>query len=193
MSKLVIVKRLNGQSRQVDLDRCERGEFRVGGMPALVCAKTGLLTALYEGLGWYPHDPIMYRMVDSEGSPFVFISVVGSLVPRLTPHYFEVARQHVEELLALVNADEPTREYWLGAPAATTAALPDLVSLDQAAAAVHRGKRTLERRKTEGTLPPPASEGGGGKPDLWDWSTLRPWLEKEFGINLPQRFPGNLR
>jgi hypothetical protein len=71
--------------------------------------------------------------------------------------------------------------------------LPDLVTLDQAAAAVHRQKRTLERRKTEGKLPAPMVDGGGGKPDLWDWSTLRPWLEKEYGIDLPKRFPGNLR
>ena len=69
------------------------------------------------------------------------------------------------------------------------AELPDLVTLDQAAAAVHRKKRTLERRKTNGKLPPPSVEGGGGKPDLWDWSTLRPWLTKEFGVVLPERYP----
>ena len=69
--------------------------------------------------------------------------------------------------------------------------LPDLVTLNQAAASVSRRKRTLERRKTQGTLPPPCVEGGGGKPDLWNWSVLRPWLIKEFGVNLPERFPAN--
>lgn len=59
-------------------------------------------------------------------------------------------------------------------PPETSDEVPDLVTLDQAAAAVHRKKRTLERRKTEGTLPPPTVEGGGGKPDLWDWPVLRP-------------------
>jgi len=68
------------------------------------------------------------------------------------------------------------------------AALPELVTLDQAAAAVHRKKRTLERRKTKGTLPSPIVEGGGGKPDLWDWSLIRPWLQSEFGVILPERF-----
>jgi hypothetical protein len=67
--------------------------------------------------------------------------------------------------------------------------LPDLVTLDQAAAAVNRKKRTLERRKTNGKLPPPSVEGGGGKPDFWDWSTIRPWLESEFSMKLPDRYP----
>jgi len=69
--------------------------------------------------------------------------------------------------------------------------LPDLVTLDQAAASVSRKKRTLERRKTKGTLPPPYVEGGGGKPALWNWSVLRPWLTEEFGVRLPERFPAN--
>ncbi len=75
----------------------------------------------------------------------------------------------------------------------SVAKLPDRVTLDQAAAAVHRKKRTLERRKTEGTLPPPTVEGGGGKPDLWDWTVLRPWLQNEFGVILPERFFANAR
>jgi hypothetical protein len=68
------------------------------------------------------------------------------------------------------------------------AELPDLVTLDKAAAAVHRSKRTLERYKTKGTLPEPTIEGGGGKPALYDWKTLRPWLVKEFGVMLPERY-----
>ena len=40
----------------------------------------------------------------------------------------------------------------------------DLVTLDQAAAMVHRSKRTLERHKTKGTLPDPAVQGGAGGP-----------------------------
>ena len=32
-------------------------------------------------------------------------------------------------------------------------------------------------------------EGGGGKPDEWLWSRVRPWLAEEFGRPLPERFP----
>ncbi|MFI5457595.1 MAG: hypothetical protein ACHRXM_19305, partial [Isosphaerales bacterium] len=70
------------------------------------------------------------------------------------------------------------------------AELPDLVTLDQAAARVHRSKRTLERYKTKGTLPEPTVEGGGGKFALYDWKIMRPWLTKEFGVILPERFSG---
>ena len=66
------------------------------------------------------------------------------------------------------------------------AELPDLVTLDQAAASVHRKKRTLEHYKTKGSLPAPTIEGGGGKPDLWEWRVIRPWLEAEFKMSLPE-------
>jgi hypothetical protein len=65
----------------------------------------------------------------------------------------------------------------------------DLVTLDQAAAMVHRSKRTLERFKTRGSFPAPAVEGGGGRADLFEWSMLRTWLTGEFGIRLPDKFP----
>jgi hypothetical protein len=68
---------------------------------------------------------------------------------------------------------------------------PQYVTLDQMAAHVNRSKRTLERLKTRelNPLPPPDVEGGGGRPDEWVWSKIRPWLEKEFGRQLPLRFP----
>jgi hypothetical protein len=72
--------------------------------------------------------------------------------------------------------------------------LPDLVTLDQAAAGAKRSKRTLERYKTKGKLPAPVVEGGAGKPDLYDWPTMRNWIESEFGVpNLPEVFPANRR
>jgi hypothetical protein len=69
---------------------------------------------------------------------------------------------------------------------------PEYVTLDQMAAVVNRSKRTLERFKTRkrNPLPPPNVEGGGGKPDEWIWSEVRPWLEAESGKNLPEHFPG---
>jgi hypothetical protein len=80
-----------------------------------------------------------------------------------------------------------------GRPAIPPTELPDLVTLDQAAAAVHKSKRTLELHKTKGKLPEPSVEGGGGRADLWDWKTLRPWLEAKFGIKLPTKYPANRR
>jgi hypothetical protein len=64
-----------------------------------------------------------------------------------------------------------------------------LVTLDQAAAAVNRSKRTLE--KYLGEMPPPEVEGGGGQAHFWDWKKLRPWLTKRFRVPLPERFPPN--
>jgi hypothetical protein len=65
------------------------------------------------------------------------------------------------------------------------------VSLDNMAAIVNRSKRTLERLKSrkKNPLPAPDVEGGGGRPDEWDWSTVRAWLEKEYGRQLPKRYP----
>jgi hypothetical protein len=61
------------------------------------------------------------------------------------------------------------------------------VTLDQAAARVNRSKRTLEKRLKK--MPDPDVVGTGGKPHEWLWSRLRPWLEKEFGKIIPERFP----
>jgi hypothetical protein len=63
------------------------------------------------------------------------------------------------------------------------------VTLQQAAAIVSRSKRTLEKHKAE--MPVPRISDGGGKPDEWAWSELRPWLEKYSGRTLPSRFPAD--
>jgi hypothetical protein len=67
----------------------------------------------------------------------------------------------------------------------------DLVNLDEAAAIVHRSKKTLERYLSK--MPAAYVQGGGGKPSLWKWAELRPWLEKQFVPDLPKRFPRNVR
>jgi hypothetical protein len=72
------------------------------------------------------------------------------------------------------------------------AELPDLVTLDQAAAAVHQRKRALEHYKNKG-MPDPLVEGGGGRTAKWDWQIIRPWLESQFGIRLPETYPANRR
>ena len=61
-----------------------------------------------------------------------------------------------------------------------TAEVPDYITLTQAAGMVKKGKRTLERYKTKGTLPPPVVEGGAGRADLYDWAVMRPWLADTF-------------
>jgi hypothetical protein len=65
------------------------------------------------------------------------------------------------------------------------------VTLDQAAAIVNRSKRTLEKLATrkKNPLPDPDVQGGGGKANEWNWAKLRPWLEGEYGKQLPVRFP----
>jgi hypothetical protein len=67
------------------------------------------------------------------------------------------------------------------------------VTLDQMAAIVNRGKRTLERLKTRkrNPLPDPDVEGGAGRPDEWIWPNVRSWLENEFGKQLPEHFPAD--
>jgi hypothetical protein len=71
---------------------------------------------------------------------------------------------------------------------------PQYVTLDQIAAIVRRGKRTLERRIKDGTMPFPDLEGGGGRPNEWRWDRVRLWLRDAFGNGreLPERFPGPL-
>ena len=73
--------------------------------------------------------------------------------------------------------------------APTPAKPPDLVTLDQAAGIVHKSKRAPEYYKTRGEFPEPVKEGGGGKSALYDWKVIRPWLVKEFGFPLPEKFP----
>lgn len=66
----------------------------------------------------------------------------------------------------------------------------NLVTLQQCAAIVNRSKRTLERHKKR--MPKPAVFGGGrGKPDEWEWSIVRTWLQQHFGRELPERFPAD--
>jgi hypothetical protein len=78
-------------------------------------------------------------------------------------------------------------------PPSSATGFEDLVTLSQAAGMVHRSKRALEYYKTKGDLPHPKVEGGGGMADLYDWKTLRPWLEARFGIKQPDTFPANRR
>ena len=69
-----------------------------------------------------------------------------------------------------------------------TAGPPEqLVTLDQIAAMVHRSKRSLERYRKR--MPVPRVRGRRGRPHLWAWAEVRPWLEATFDLRLPEQFP----
>jgi hypothetical protein len=71
----------------------------------------------------------------------------------------------------------------------------DMIDLDQAAALVNRSKRTLKRALIDPKkkMPAPMIKGSGGKKSEWRYQELKPWLEKEYGRNLPSRPPHVLR
>jgi len=66
------------------------------------------------------------------------------------------------------------------------------VDLTQCAAIVNRAKRTLEDwKRNDRSFPIPEVEGGGGKPCEWKWDTIRPYLSKKAGRDLPETFPAD--
>lgn len=68
--------------------------------------------------------------------------------------------------------------------------VPQYVTLDQMAAICgYKAKRTAERWKTDGKLPMPDVEGGGGKADQWIWENVRLVLEEITGKTLPDEYP----
>lgn len=189
MSKVVRFLRLDGGSASVDLDQCI--EYPVASLPP---------PKLYPIPDW-SKVPIFHRTPDGQ-----WIALFHRDLPQAG--YMEVSRFDVysemceagvwpipDGLLpdAPQDAQSDPREAATNPPPSRESTqtppvdLPDLVTLDQAAARVHRSKRTLERYKTAGGLPDPAIEGGGGRPDLWDWFVIRPWLMKTFNMNLPER------
>jgi hypothetical protein len=66
-----------------------------------------------------------------------------------------------------------------------------LLDLSQIAALVHREKRSMENYKRRKNDPLPDSDfpGGAGKRDFWQWSTIRPWLSRNFNTPIPEQFP----
>ncbi len=83
---------------------------------------------------------------------------------------------------ALTAGKAPEGEY---KSAEAPAEVPELVTLDQAAALVNRSARTLERYKKRG-LPRPFVLGGGGKPHEYRLDEMREWLQKTFKRPIPE-------
>lgn len=92
-----------------------------------------------------------------------------------------------DELLALFRADEvvSTQPIRVSVPREDP-----YLTLDQIGALIGRSKRSMERYlyKMPDThphhLPEPDMEGGGGRPHMWLYSTIRPWIVKVFGLEL---------
>ena len=62
--------------------------------------------------------------------------------------------------------------------------LSDLLTLEEVGSAVHRSKSTMARYRDY--MPAPRILGRRGRPHRWDWAEVRPWLEKTFGLCLPE-------
>jgi len=93
----------------------------------------------------------------------------------------EVYSDACRVLAELIDPDEVASSHLTSIPI-------QYVTRSQFAAIVSRSPRTFERIKD---LPPPAIAGGMGKPSEWIWSDIKPWLERKFGRNLPDQFPGD--
>jgi hypothetical protein len=110
------------------------------------------------------------------------------------PPAHEVTTDEVESVGNNVSASLKELKEKLEAQARSKAAelnfTLDVVTLDQAAGMVKRTKRALEEYKGKGLPDPDVSAGGGGKPRLWKWATIRPFL-LQFRPDLPQTFPAN--
>ena len=95
----------------------------------------------------------------------------------------------ISELLAHLTAPTPaepsTPPTGEKRPSEAPAELPDLVTLDQAAALVNRQPNGLRHYRKKG-MPKPQIQGRKGKPNEYLWSEMRPWLEETFGRKIPE-------
>jgi hypothetical protein len=93
----------------------------------------------------------------------------------------------------LLRALEPSDRTSAGAAAkqAVGGTAADIVDLDQIAAVVHLKKSSLGayKRRPNDPLPDPDFPGGGGKRDYWRWSTICPWLVRNFSLPIPDQHP----
>jgi hypothetical protein len=89
------------------------------------------------------------------------------------------------DLVAAAPSEKGTEAATNGRTPEAPAELPELVTLDQAAALVNRSARTLERYKKRG-LPRPFVLGGGGKPHEYPWEEMKEWLQKTFNRPIPE-------
>jgi hypothetical protein len=106
--------------------------------------------------------------------------LTGSEITRELIRQTQELLEKVEERLEASATAKPTTS----TDSQTTPEIPDYVTLTQAAGAFKKTKGALVKHKK--TLPPPITkvEPGSGHADLWEWSTLRIWGSKTYGIPL---------
>jgi hypothetical protein len=90
------------------------------------------------------------------------------------------------ELAALRQAIDAPEQRQLPFPPPDPA--EQMVDLDQIAAIVHLKKRSLENYRNR--MPTPRLQGRRGRRSRWVWAEVRPWLQQEFGLILPENYPG---
>jgi len=89
------------------------------------------------------------------------------------------------------QADQATGQPPQAAPQQESLERDSNVDLEQIAAIVHLKARSMDRykRRQEDPLPDPDYPGSGGQRDHWRWSTVRPWLRRNFSLPIPEHFP----
>jgi hypothetical protein len=116
------------------------------------------------------------------------------------PELWEEVRQQVRSLLEQVRGKldfpiatprsleepaSPAKTVRLEGDSQPTDELPDLVTLDQAAALANRTVDGIRHYRRTG-MPKPFVKGTKGKPNEYLWSEMRPWLETTFGRKIPE-------
>ena len=94
----------------------------------------------------------------------------------------ELARLRQEVRPAGLPMEQQTLTFPSPAPAAE-----QLITLDQMAALCRMAKRSMERHRPR--MPAPRIKGSNGRPSLWAWAEVRPFLVERFGLDVPERFP----
>jgi hypothetical protein len=102
-----------------------------------------------------------------------------------------VSPDDLPRFLAELNA--LLSRYGLG-PASSCAGVPveQPVTLDQCAAMVRLSRRALYHYRERG-MPLPVRRGYHGRPALYEWAEMRPWLQCTFGLILPDIHPAHSR
>jgi hypothetical protein len=160
-----------------------------GPYPTKIGYEIGERTLRVSHASWF--EPLQMYL-NTELGMDTTVEAIDELVRRLSKclhkPWHQVSLMPVSEAVALL-ARAGTPEAGPTAPGnKTTEApveLPDLVTLDQAAAVVNRTSAGLRHYRRKG-MPEPFVQGKKGKPNEYRWSEMRPWLESAFDRVIPE-------